>query len=106
MTSPLREHGTTPNIITEGSKTLFAYNFYLNYILYILYCTLYKRVVKFFLAPNFSYHQQPVLANAYNPNIGGEEKEHREPREILREIERGKQDLIKQLQRIGSILKG
>lgn len=46
-----------------------------------------------------------LSANAYNPNIGGEEKEHREPKEILREIEKTEKEAEQVLKRVRSILK-
>lgn len=45
-----------------------------------------------------------LSANAYNPNIGGDEKEHREPKEILREIEEGKGKLLEELLKIKKLL--
>jgi len=41
-----------------------------------------------------------LSANAYNPYIEGEEKEYREPKEILREIEIGEKELTKFLEKI------
>ena len=45
-----------------------------------------------------------LSANAYNPNIGGEEKEYRKPKEILKEIEKGKQELDERLQKIKRLI--
>ncbi|MDI6892408.1 MAG: N-6 DNA methylase [Actinomycetota bacterium] len=45
-----------------------------------------------------------LSANAYNPNIGGEEKEHRDPKEILREIEENKSQLNSQIKNIKGLL--
>ena len=41
-----------------------------------------------------------LSANAYNPYIEGEEKEYRDPKEILREIETGEKELTKFLEKI------
>lgn len=46
-----------------------------------------------------------LSANAYNPNIEGEEKNHREPKEILREIGITQKDLIKTSEKIKEFLK-
>jgi len=46
-----------------------------------------------------------LSANAYNPYIGGEEKKHREPREILSEIGKGEKVLIKKIERIKKFFK-
>lgn len=45
-----------------------------------------------------------LSANAYNPNVGGEEVKHREPKEILREIEKSKEELGKQMEKIRNLL--
>jgi type I restriction enzyme M protein len=45
-----------------------------------------------------------LLANAYNPYIEGEEKEYREPKEILKEIEENEKELKKYLDKITKIL--
>lgn len=45
-----------------------------------------------------------LSANAYNPNIGGEEKEHRDPTEILKEIEEGSKELYRQIDSIKDLL--
>jgi type I restriction enzyme M protein len=41
-----------------------------------------------------------LSANAYNPHVGEEEKEYREPKEILREIEKGEKILAKEVEEI------
>lgn len=46
-----------------------------------------------------------LSVNAYNPNIGGEEKKHREPKMILKEIENREKDLIKQMDRVKKLIK-
>lgn len=45
-----------------------------------------------------------LSANAYNPNIGGEEKEHREPKEILSEIELTNKEVDKARKKIRTLL--
>jgi len=45
-----------------------------------------------------------LSANAYNSYIEGEEKEHREPKEILKEIEENEKELKKYLDKITKIL--
>jgi type I restriction enzyme M protein len=45
-----------------------------------------------------------LSANAYNPYIEGEEKEHREPKKILKEIEMGKKKLESLFNKIKKIL--
>ncbi len=45
-----------------------------------------------------------LSANAYNPHIGGEEKEHRNLKEILKEIEEVKNDSIEILKNIFKLL--
>ena len=46
-----------------------------------------------------------LSANAYNPYIGGEEKEYREPKEILKEIEKSEKILTKSMREIKKSLK-
>lgn len=46
-----------------------------------------------------------LSANAYNPNIGGDEKEHRPPKEILREIDQNQEDLTNGLDKIKEYLR-
>ena len=45
-----------------------------------------------------------LSANAYNPYIEGEEKEHREPKEIMKEIEREREKLESSLNKIKRLL--
>jgi len=45
-----------------------------------------------------------LSANAYNPNIGGEEKQHRPPIEILKEISQTQKDLSQGLDKIKGFL--
>ena len=46
-----------------------------------------------------------LSANVYNPYDIGEKVTHREPKEILREIEKGEKDLTKQMDRVKSFLR-
>lgn len=46
-----------------------------------------------------------LSANAYNPNIGGDEKEHRKPKEIVKDIERGNKSLKDSFAKIKEYLK-
>jgi len=46
---------------------------------------------------------QSYYANAYNPNIGQEEVKHREPREILSEIEKLYKETEKQMKRMKGV---
>ena len=46
-----------------------------------------------------------LSANAYNPHIGAEEIKHREPKEILREIEKGEKELVKQVDKVKKLIK-
>jgi len=46
-----------------------------------------------------------LSTNTYNPNIGEEEKKHREPKEILREIEEGENNLSVQFSIIKNLLR-
>jgi len=45
-----------------------------------------------------------LSANAYNPYIGGDEKEYREPKEILREIEGSERKLTKNIEEIKKLI--
>jgi len=45
-----------------------------------------------------------LSANAYNPYIGEEEKEYRDPKEILKEIEENEKDLSDQINKIRNLL--
>jgi len=46
-----------------------------------------------------------LTANAYNPNIGGEEVKHREPWEILKELGSGQTELVKQMDKVKKLIK-